>query len=106
MGYSEEPWGVDSSLIEHSSTKSTGPCDVGAVTIIQFHQTVISPADGPRSHYIPSSSSYTLQAIQKYGLFTGFSMGCDRLIRENSEAWIYRSTITKDGDVLKLDPIP
>lgn len=103
----EAPWGQDIDLIyEKASAASTGTYIAGADTLILFHQRVISPADGPRSHYIPSSSSYALQAIRRYGFIQGFLMGCDRLLRENDETWIYRHITTRDGDVLKLDPIP
>ncbi|MCH1429376.1 MAG: membrane protein insertion efficiency factor YidD [Chlamydiales bacterium] len=59
------------------------------VNMINFHQQVISKADGPRSHYYPGSSEYTKQAIIKYGFFRGYIMGCDRLMRENGELWTY-----------------
>lgn len=74
--------------------------------LIHFHQNVISPADGPRSSYFPSSSQYTLEAMRKYGFFTGFIMGCDRLMRENSETWVYRTVTLPDGSVTKWDPVP
>lgn len=74
--------------------------------LIGFHQTVISPCDGPRSHFQPSSSQYTLDAIRTYGFFVGASMGCDRLMRENKEEWVYRSIKTKEGTFIKYDPIP
>ncbi len=69
---------------------------------IFFHQQVISPADGPRSHFRPTSSRYMLLAIRKHGLGKGFLMGCDRLLRENSESWVYR-TVEVDGKLYKYD---
>ena len=76
------------------------------VNAIRFHQEVISPADGPRSHYIPSSSQYTLEAMRKYGFFQGYVMGCDRLMRENNEEWVYRKTYDGAGRKMKWDPVP
>lgn len=73
---------------------------------IAFHQNVISPADGPRSHFLPSSSQYTLDAMRKYGFFLGFIMGCDRLMRENNDPWIYRLTSDASGMPMKSDPVP
>jgi putative component of membrane protein insertase Oxa1/YidC/SpoIIIJ protein YidD len=70
---------------------------------IWFHQNVISPVDGPRSHFKPSSSNYMLQAIQKHGFIQGYMMGCDRLLRENSDPWIYRTAVI-DGALWKIDP--
>jgi putative component of membrane protein insertase Oxa1/YidC/SpoIIIJ protein YidD len=74
--------------------------------MIGFHQRVISPADGPRSHFIPSSSQYTLNAMRKYGFFQGVAMGCDRLMRENKDPWIYRLTLDQEGKLIKYDPVP
>lgn len=111
--HGEEPWGKDSDLSQISAecsypshnirTPILGP--LGEV-LIRFHQEVISPADGPRSNYIPSSSQYTLDSMRKYGFFQGFTMGCDRLMRENDEPWVYRETLGGDGKIMKLDPVP
>ena len=66
---------------------------------------VISPADGPRSHFIPSSSQYTYDAISRYGFFKGFILGCDRLMRENNDPWVYRTTLNPAGAVMKWDTV-
>ena len=80
--------------------------DCGALSIIEFHQQVISEADGPRSHFYPSSSEYMKQAIAKHGMLMGFLMGCDRLMRENSDDGLYPLKQLKSGIVLKYDPVP
>jgi uncharacterized protein len=100
------PWGKDAEMQQKSSTSSRYFEIVGFDSIIDFHRKVISDADGPRSHFFPSSSEYMRQACLKYGFFSGFSLGCDRLIRENDERWIYPLFYTKDGDYLKRDPVP
>jgi uncharacterized protein len=105
-----DPWGKDADLC----SPPPAPCPqkriptpfIGNLSecLINFHQKVISPADGPRSHFYPSSSQYTLDAMRKYGFLHGFFMGCDRLMRENNEEWIYPKT--KVGSyTLKLDPV-
>lgn len=71
--------------------------------IISFHTEVISPTDGPRSHFRPTSSRYMLQSMRKYGVLQGFLKGCDRLLRENGEKWYYR-TIIIDGKEYQYDP--
>ena len=43
------------------------------------------------------------QAMHTYGFLKGYIMGCDRLLRENDEEWVYR-TVHFDGRVLKYDP--
>ncbi len=107
-----EPWGKDADLVNGPTPKKTsskcptplfGRC---AEVMIGFHQKVISPADGPRSNFIPCSSQYTLNAMRKYGFFCGFSMGCDRLMRENKDPWIYRLTQDREGNLIKYDPVP
>lgn len=108
-----DPWGKDADLAKRHVQ---APCCqekcptpfLGrfAEVMILFHQTIISPADGPRSHFIPSSSQYTLDAMRKYGFFQGFSMGCDRLMRENKDPWVYRVTLDGAGRAIKYDPVP
>lgn len=103
-----EPWGKDSDL-KYPSPEITAQQEENlavriAHQVILFHQNVLSPVDGPRSHFRPSSSSYMLQSMQKHGFIEGFLMGCDRLMRENSDAWVYR-TIEENGKLIKYDPI-
>lgn len=101
-----EPWGKDAGLkapkeepAPHKASIATRVADA----IIRFHQEVISPVDGPRSHYRPTSSQYMHLAMHRYGFLKGFIMGCDRLLRENDEDWVYR-TIQIDGKIYKYDP--
>ncbi len=105
-----DPWGKDADLVHLSTCKIAPPprsaLATWGISAIRFHQEVISPADGPRSHYIPSSSQYTLDAMQKYGFFQGYVMGCDRLMRENNEEWVYRTTYDGAGRKMKWDPVP
>ncbi len=102
-----EPWGKDADLkyevAQPQSPQSLSPFGYLAEKLIYFHQRVISPVDGPRSHFRPSSSSYMLQAIRKHGFFKGYIMGCDRLLRENSDPWVYRTAVI-DGKIWKTDP--
>jgi putative component of membrane protein insertase Oxa1/YidC/SpoIIIJ protein YidD len=109
-----DPWGKDADLARKKGTvcvTEKKSCNIpffnwiGKI-LITFHQEVISPADGPRSHFIPSSSQYTIDAIEAYGFFQGVSMGCDRLMRENDEPWVYRETLDPAGKLIKYDPVP
>jgi hypothetical protein len=52
-----------------------------------------------------SSSQYTLDAMKKYGFLKGFTMGCDRLMRENDDPWVYRKTVDSIGHPMKWDPV-
>lgn len=108
-----DPWGKDADLAYRKTEK---PCAKDscptpllgrfAEVMISFHQNIISPADGPRSNFIPSSSQYTLDAMRKYGFFQGFCMGCDRLMRENEDPWVYQVTLDSTGKTIKYDPVP
>lgn len=104
------PWGADSQLAysKREKTESEKPkLTVGQKScraMIRFFQVYISPIDGPRSSFYPTSSQYALEAIQKYGIFQGIARGCDRLMRENGELWVYE-TVNKYGVERKLDPI-
>lgn len=108
--FSESPWGKDADLCFkpmppiHSKHSLSILARFGE-SAIRFHQEVISPADGPRSHFIPSSSQYTLDSMRKYGFFKGFTMGCDRLMRENDTDWVYRKIKDENGRLMKWDPV-
>ncbi len=102
----QDPWGKDAELKYAAPAPAQEPLSLATRTadaIIHFHQQVISPVDGPRSHFRPSSSCYMSLAMHRYGFLQGFLMGCDRLLRENEELWVYR-TIQVDGEVFKYDP--
>lgn len=102
------PWGKDADL-KYSPVKTAEAPQKRSFAvrtaehIIRFHQNVLSPVDGPRSHFRPSSSSYMMLSMQKHGFIDGFLMGCDRLMRENSDDWVYRK-IVEDGKLIKYDP--
>jgi len=109
IGY-HKPWGKGERLAQPIKPKSSKkkPLTVPerlAKTVILFHQQVLSPTDGPRSHYRPSSSEYMKQAIERHGFMMGYLMGCDRLLRENKDRWVYKSTLYCDSEY-KYDPIP
>lgn len=104
-----EPWGKDADL-KYAPPGQNQELDLSAMAkamekVIWFHQNIISTVDGPRSHFKPSSSNYMLLAIRKYGFLKGYVMGCDRLLRENSDPWIYRTAII-DNKIWKTDPPP
>ena len=107
QGY-HEPWGKDAELIQHEDWLKTPPKrkDLAsriAEQVILFHQNILSPVDGPRSHFRPTSARYMLLAIRRHGFFKGYMMGCDRLLRENKDDWVYRNVYI-DGTKYKWDP--
>lgn len=109
-----DPWGKDSDLVSLKcevpppcSQKITTPI-AGPITeaFIKFYQTTFSPAVGPHSNYFPTSSHYALQSMRKHGFINGFWMGCDRLMRENTEDWVYPTILMPNGKFKKWDPVP
>ena len=106
----EEPWGKDADLAGVCLRPSESCYTGGALSksgqgMIRFYQSVISPSNGPRSSFVPSSSQYTLDAMQKYGFVWGVLYGCDRLMRENADPWIYPRCLNHEGFDLKWDPV-
>jgi uncharacterized protein len=103
----EEPWGKDSDLCQKksdpSSQKELSILTKIAHSVIVFKQKVISPVDGGRCPFRPCCSRYMQLAMERYGFFKGFVMGCDRLLRDNDEKWIYR-TVSINGIDYKYDP--
>ncbi len=99
--FAEEPWGSDADFSNPRPDKKK-PALIAGV-LIKFHQQVISPIDGPRSHFSPSSSAYAYEAMARYGFLKGFTMACDRLMRENRDPWKYTLYQT-GGYTHKWDP--
>lgn len=101
-----EPWGMDIDLYQNKVFAEK----VEAKTIVEkmctksiyFFQNYISAIDGPRSTFYPTSSEYTRQMICKYGVLQGIALGCDRLMRENNDPWVYRSVV-KHGIRRKIE---
>jgi len=105
VGY-VEPWGKDSQLLEKSQNEKIAKLSLMgkvAQTTILFHQKVLTHISGPRSSYRPTSSEYMLQAIRANGFWKGYFMGCDRLLRENGDPWVYRTKMIH-GKLYKWDP--
>lgn len=110
-----DPWGKDADMARSCRQQSRCPAPSTCQTpvlgsfaevMIGFHNIVISPCDGPRSHFNPSSSYYTLEAMRRYGFLQGWLLGCDRLMRENDEDWVYPKVMNCDGCLIKYDPVP
>ncbi len=51
------------------------------ILIIRFYQVAISPLLGSRCRYLPTCSTYTLEAIQEWGAAKGLWLGLKRISR-------------------------
>jgi len=49
------------------------------ILLIRIYQYVISPAIGPKCRYTPTCSQYSVQALQKHGLFKGGWLAIKRI---------------------------
>lgn len=67
-----------------------------AVALIKFYQILISPIIGGRAvcRFTPTCSEYTVQAVQKHGVFRGIILGIRRISR------------CRPGGGFGYDPIP
>jgi len=102
-----EPWGIDKRLTEKKQILApvaikSGLAQKACSASIHFFQNYISPIDGPRSTFYPTSSEYTRLMIMRHGALRGIALGCDRLMRENNEDWVYR-LVNKHGVLRKDD---
>jgi len=52
-----------------------------ALLAIRLYQLVLSPFLGRQCRFYPTCSDYTREAIDKYGLLKGISLGGRRLLR-------------------------
>ncbi len=49
--------------------------------VIRFYRKVISPMKPPTCRFVPTCSEYALEAIEKYGPWTGLKMSVWRVLR-------------------------
>ena len=53
------------------------------IAMIKFYKKYLSPLKRTKCPYIPSCSTYGLEAIEKYGAFKGTILACWRILRCN-----------------------
>lgn len=51
------------------------------IGFIRLYQLIISPMIGPKCRFIPTCSTYAIQAIEKYGPFKGIWLAIKRISR-------------------------
>ena len=97
-----DPWGKDAILCQKKHINSM---DNQTYMLIYLRQKHLTHTDGPRSHHFPTSSEFMRLCLNKYGHLYGFLLGCDRLLRENSEVNHY-PLVRYNKRVLKHNPPP
>lgn len=107
IGYIE-PWEgevkCENTCVEKTTNRNLSPLGIFAEKMILLHRNYITHISGPRSNFRPTSSQYMLEAIRAFGFTKGYLMGCDRLLRENSDPWVYRSKKV-NHKLYKWDPV-
>jgi len=53
------------------------------VLLVRFYQTAISPFTPSTCRYSPTCSNYTIEALQKHGLFVGGWLSLKRIVSCN-----------------------
>ncbi len=105
----EEPWSVSShSPVFDSSSKGLNKESAShfnaLIWAVDGFQAFISPVDGDRCSMYPTCSSYSKEAIKKYGSVKGFIMTSDRLLHEADEP-SYAPLINIHGELRVYDPV-
>ena len=76
-----------------------------AYYLIRFYQRYISGYTGGHCPMYPSCSSYSREAILKYGFLVGYIMTCDRLMRCGHNDGYYPIVLV-ENDRYYFDPLP
>ena len=72
---------------------------------IKFYRNTISRADGYRCPMYPSCSQYCIDAFKKHGLFLGWIMCSDRLMRCGRDETKLSPHVLIHGEKLSFDPL-
>lgn len=73
--------------------------------VFSFYERFISPVDGERCPMHPTCSAYAREAVQRHGLFMGWVMACDRLVRCGRDETRISPGIIKNKNRAALDPV-
>jgi putative component of membrane protein insertase Oxa1/YidC/SpoIIIJ protein YidD len=72
---------------------------------IEIYRNTISKSDGCRCPMYPSCSQYCMEAFQKHGLFLGWIMCSDRLMRCGRDEVKLSPHVLIQGEKLSFDPV-
>lgn len=54
---------------------------LAVIGLVRLYQIVLSPLLGPQCRFHPTCSQYFIEAVQKYGVFSGSYRGVRRILR-------------------------
>jgi uncharacterized protein len=55
----------------------------GVIALVRVYQLTLSPLVGRQCRFVPTCSTYMIQAVEKYGVLRGVTKGIWRIIRCN-----------------------
>ena len=58
-----------------------GPLAAVLLLLLAFYRRLISPLLGPRCRYVPTCSTYAVEAVQRHGALRGSWLTLKRLLR-------------------------
>ncbi|MDJ0928450.1 MAG: membrane protein insertion efficiency factor YidD [Gammaproteobacteria bacterium] len=67
--------------MESPASRRTSPAAALALSMIRGYQRFLSPLLGARCRFLPTCSSYSLEAIQRHGLCRGGWLSLRRILR-------------------------
>jgi len=89
---------------KESSLKTSAPT-IAFTWVIRFFQAYISPMDGPRCQLYPTCSGYGKEAFSRNGAVVGYIMTADRLMRDNSGAYLHYPLVKVGKHYYYADPV-
>ena len=60
---------------------AVGPLAAVLLLLLAFYRSLISPLLGPRCRYVPTCSTYAVEAVQRHGALRGSWLTLKRLLR-------------------------
>ena len=60
---------------------AVGPLAAVLLVLLAFYRRLISPLLGPRCRYVPTCSTYAVEAVQRHGALRGSWLTLKRLLR-------------------------
>jgi putative membrane protein insertion efficiency factor len=99
--------GQDVKIDDHSqvSNEAEENRENASLYPIKFYQDYISSVDGNRCPMHPTCSQYCTEAFKKHGIFLGWIMCSDRLIRCGRDEKKLSDPVWIDGQKRSYDPV-
>lgn len=91
--------------VAHESESQREAADSPLLYPVYFFKRYLSAVDADRCPMVPSCSTYCIEAIHKHGLWIGWVMACDRLMRCGRDELRLSPAVWNDGRRRCYDPV-